>query len=168
VRPVSEVESLYYGSEIMNALAHQQSIALGADQATLVEKATNAALASLAKIGTPEHLAASIAQKEIGRRVFDGLPDISSLINGLDPIEVSMPSPYPDLLRRINDLINNQDLDELVRLVPIRDTSMRDRVARALRFQSISDYQSAVRARLSADPPLAQKQKDEVGPLPTI
>ncbi|MFI7598656.1 AAA family ATPase [Actinoplanes sp. NPDC049681] len=166
VLPVSEIESLYYGSEAIEAMAEQQSAALGVPKDDMVRKATEDALASVRQSGIPEHLAASIAVKEIGRKVFDGLPDKNGLIGGIDPISVAMPSPYPALLSRINSLLAAGDLDGLVQLAPIRDTPMRGRIARALRYLSVDDYQSAVRTRLESDLQLVQKLRDKVGALP--
>ncbi|WP_343446256.1 AAA family ATPase [Micromonospora schwarzwaldensis] len=168
VLPVSEVESLYYIQAVLAVIAEVQGNILGISPQHLLDKAVQEGLKSLASNGTPERLAASIARKEIGRKLFDGLPDENALIHGVDPISASMPSPYPELLQRINDLISNRDLDGLVRLVPIRDTPTRTAIARAMRFQRHEDFQSAVRQRLTTSLDLAKVLREEVGPLPSI
>jgi ABC-type lipoprotein export system ATPase subunit len=167
VLPVSEVESLYYCNEILDTLARQQSYALGEEYQPLLDRAVDNALRELSRPGTPERLAASVARKTIGRKLFDDLPSTDALSQGMDPIVVTMASPYPDLLVNIRDLLDARNLDGLVELAPIRDTPMRAFVARALKFQTYEDYQSAVCARLANDAGLAQLLRDKVGPLPT-
>lgn len=80
---------------------------------------------------------------------------------------MSFPSPYPEFLARIIALLEADDFDGLIRLVPIRDTALRSRVARALRFQNADDYEAAARVRIRDDADLAAKIRALVGPIPS-
>ena|ERR1700733_7535661 len=77
------------------------------------------------------------------------------------------PSPYAELLSRIRILLNAGDLGSLIRLVPIRDTVLRNRVARALRFQPAADYEAAAGVRIREDATLAAKVRSLIGPMPS-
>jgi hypothetical protein len=63
-------------------------------------------------------------------------------------------------------LLDSDDLDSLIRLVPIRDTALRAQVARSLRFQNAADYEAAARVRIREDAALAAEVRALVGPLP--
>jgi hypothetical protein len=134
---------------------------------TLLQKALDEALEALASDNAPKRLAASIAKKEIRRKVFDDLPTEEILIQGIDPVQVTMASPYSGLLQRINNLLADKDLDGLIALVPIRETSLRTKVAKALKFNSFLDYQAFVQTRLASNSVLADALRNQVGNLPT-
>ena len=98
------------------------------------------------------------------RRVLEELP--TSVDGSATSITVNFPSPYPEIMSRITALLDSGDLDGLTRLVPIRDTALRDRVARALRFQNTADYEAAARVQIRADAALAADVRALVGPMP--
>lgn len=80
---------------------------------------------------------------------------------------VSFPSPYPGIRSQIDALLAADDLDGLVRLVPVRDTALRGWVASALRFQCAADYETAARVGTGKDRALAAEVRVLVGPMPS-
>jgi hypothetical protein len=142
--PVSEVENLYYSDAVMKAVGATQAEAVDESADTLTNQARATALQALRDHGAPERLAADLALTVLRRRVLEMLPTKVNTTSA--SVTVTFPSPYPEFLSRINGLLDASDLDGLIRLVPIRDTALRGRVARSLRFQNAADYEAAARA----------------------
>jgi hypothetical protein len=163
--PVSEVENLYYSDPVMKAVGARQAAFVDGSADALIDQAREAALQAIRQSGTPERLAETLALAASRRRALEQLP--TSIDRAAASITVSFPSPYPGLLSRITDLLDAGDLDGLIRLVPIRDTALRSRVARSLRLQNAADYESAARALIRDDAVLADKVRSLIGPLPT-
>jgi ABC-type Mn2+/Zn2+ transport system ATPase subunit len=164
--PVHEVESLYYSDAVLIALAGQQGEALERAPKEVYETALDRALGAIKTQGTPERLAASVSEAIVRRTVVDGLPDRHDLAEGVDPIRVSYRSPYPEQLSQLMALIGAKDLDGVVRLFPVRDTPMRDEVAKTLGFRSHGDYEAAARTTIKRDQSLASTLRELVGGLP--
>jgi hypothetical protein len=163
--PVSEVENLYYSDAVMKAVAARQAESVDETPAALIILARAAALKALRDHGAPERLAEALALAASRRRVLEELP--TSIDTSSTSVTVSFPSPYPEIRSRIAALLDLDDLDGLIRLVPIRDTALRGRVAHALRFQNIADYEAAARARIRKDEILAAEIRALVGPMPS-
>lgn len=162
--PVSEVESLYYLDVVVRAIASAQAAALEKAASELAADARARSLAALRVDGTFARLAGKLSLAEVRRKIVEQLP--TQLGPNVNPIEFSFPSPYASVLAKIEALSAEDDLDGLVRLLPIRDTPMRSQVASALGYRNIADYESAVRVRIKNDEALAGTLRDIVGPLP--
>jgi hypothetical protein len=166
--PVHEVESLYYSHEVMTAVAHSQAHDLEKSGAELLDGATARALAAIASAGTPERLAATVAETVVQRTVLEGLPDRGALAEGADQFSVSFSSPYPERFDRLKELLSANDLDRIVKEFPIRDTAMRVEVAAALGFRNCDDYEAVARTRIRDDASLAASVRGLVGELPPL
>lgn len=162
--PVSEIESLYYLSEVVSAVAESQALTIDGDAQLMKRAAREAALNSLRGEGTPERMASKLALAEVRRKMAEALP--STLGAETDPVEFSVASPFSRILAAILEVDAANDLDGLIRLLPIRDTPLRSRVASALGFRTSKDYEAAVRVRVKLDPELAEFLRGIVGPLP--
>lgn len=163
--PVSEVENLYYSDVVIRAVAARQAESVDESADTLTNQAAVTALRALGDDGTPERLAAGLALSTSRRRVLEALP--TSIDATSASIIVNVPSPYPELLSRIAALLDEADLDGLIRLLPIRDTALRAQVARSLRFQNAADYEAAARVRIRDDAALAAAVRALIGPMPS-
>ena len=163
--PVSEVENLYYSEAVMKAVGAKQAEAMDEPEDALTNKAREVALEALRDHGAPERLAAALALSVSRRRVLKELP--TSIDYTSASVTVSFPSPYLELLTQILTLLDAGDLDGLIRLVPIRDTALRDRVARSLRFQNTADYEKMARVRIREDTILAAKVRALIGSMPS-
>jgi len=163
--PVSEVENLYYSNAVMKAVAARQAESMDETPVTLINQARTAALKALRDHGAPERLAEALALVVSRRRVLEELP--TSIDTTSTTVTVSVPSPYPEILSKIVALLDSDDLDGLIRLVPVRDTALRAQVARSLRFQKPADYETAARVRIREDAVLAAEVRALVGPMPS-
>lgn len=163
---LSEVESLYYSEAVRGALAVRQGETLEKVPAELLAASTEKGLAALRGGDTTSRLAASVAQKQVHRTLVDGLPSRTDLADGTDPISVSVASPFPDLQARLEELLAADNLDDVVREYPIRDTGVKGEVAGALGFKSVDDYEAAALARIRIEPQLRDAVRDLVGQLP--
>ncbi len=162
--PVSEVENLYYSDAVMKAVAARQAETMDETADTLIIQARAAALKALRDHNTPQRLAGFIALAVLRRRILEDLPN--SVDASAATVSMAFLSPYPSILSSIMALLDAGDLDGLIRLVPIRDTAMRDQVARSLRFQKIADYEACARARIRENAALAAEVHGLIGPIP--
>jgi hypothetical protein len=163
--PFNEVENLYYSDVVMRAVAARQAELVDESADGLTRQAAAVALRALGNDGTPERLATGLALSISRRRLVEAMP--ISINAAAESITVNVPSPYPELLLKITDLLRLADLDGLVRLLPVRDTALRAQVARALRFQNTSDYEAAARVRIRDDATLAAAVRALIGPMPS-
>lgn len=159
---VHEVENLLYHSHVLNAVAESQKAVFGVNE-PLAERARGVAIAELSKDGCVERLAAKIAKDEIVRRFTDFVPKKVDV----EDVDIQIRSPYPEICNRIRNCIQGADYDALIELVPVRDTGVRNVVARALKFGSVHDYQSAARARIAQSEGLRRLVLGLVGELPS-
>ncbi|GAB2820922.1 hypothetical protein GCM10027022_08960 [Alpinimonas psychrophila] len=162
--PVSEIESLYYLSEVRSSIAESQALTIGGDADAMKAGARDAALESLRSNGTFERLASKLALAEVRRKLGEELPTTIGPYD--ETIELSISSPFGRILGEIQALSDADDLDGLVRLLPIRETPLRTSVAAELGFRTYRDYESAVRVRVKSDRTLASVLQTIVGPIP--
>jgi hypothetical protein len=73
---------------------------------------------------------------------------------GSADITINIPSPYTEILRELQEHLESERYDELVRLLPIRNTSLRNEIAGALGFRSVRDYQRAALVCIASSPVL--------------
>lgn len=166
VLPLSEIESVYYLSAVLTAVAERQGESLGLDATALRDQAVSAAFAALAGDGVAERMSASVAEKVVYRRATDALPDREAIMGAGNSVAVTVESPYEALRVEFGRLLAKADYDGLIKAYPVRDSSMRSAVCNALRFKSVADYESSVLARLRADKSLLQEVRTLLGPLP--
>jgi ABC-type oligopeptide transport system ATPase subunit len=166
VLPVHEIESLYYLPQLLGAMAERQAAALERDAAELSRSVLVAAVKALGGTGTPERLASAVAAQIVARTAVESLPDANALASGAEEAAFRLASPFPALLSQLQQLLVKQDLDQLVRRFPIRETALRTEVSKALGFREPGDYEAAIRSRLRADAELVATLRGVVGPLP--
>jgi hypothetical protein len=162
--PVSEVENLYYSDAVMRVVGARQAETMDETADTLISQARTAMLKAIADHDAPQRLAEAVALAVLRRRVLEELP--TTVDKAATTVTVSFPSPYPAILSRIIALLDADDLDGLIRLVPIRDTALRGQVARSLRFLNVADYEACAHARIRADAALAAEVRKLMGPMP--
>ncbi|HBV09648.1 DUF4435 domain-containing protein [Glutamicibacter bergerei] len=148
VLPVSEIENLYYTSEMLEAVAEQQSLTLGYDPQLTVEVAKKEALKALGKNGTLERLTGHLAKSVVARKLVEQMPDKVDA----NPIEITFESPYPQILSEMQGHLNFGRYDDLIKALPIRNTPVRDGIAKGLKFQNYQDYETAALHRLRNSP----------------
>jgi hypothetical protein len=150
--PIASIESLYYGSECLSAVANHQANTLSLDAATLLASARAAALESLRSMGSIEHLAARVAELKLRNAVLKAMPGRSQLTaTSSNDISIAVSSPYPTELTRLQSFLASGDLDSIIAKYPIRESQILTALASGLRFRDRGDYERAVLGRLSSD-----------------
>lgn len=145
VLPVSEIENLYYTSDVLQAVAEQQASTFGYDQQFKVEEAKKAALSAFGRSGALEGLTGQLAKSVVARKLVEHMP---AKVDE-KPIQISFDSPYPQILSQMQNHLAADAYDELVKALPIRNTSVRIEIAKSLGFRSIQDYERAALHRIS-------------------
>ena len=160
------VESLYYCSESLDAIARRQAESLGRQSVSMMQSALDAAFVALAEDGLAERMAARRCEHVVRNRIVSEAPgwetirdDVKSCFN------ISVISPFQQELARFRELFEAKDFDQLVARYPLRESRVFDRVARALEFKKRELYEQTLIARVQSDAVLAEKLRQRVGPL---
>lgn len=160
--PVNEIENLFYLSPVLEAVATRQAEVFGDSAESLVHAAKAAAIREIRASGTIARIAAKLARDEIARGFTEYVPkrvDVADL-------EITIKSPFARIQSELNSLVASDNYEGVVRRVPVRDTGIRNGVAKALRFQSVADYQSAARMCILTSVDLCQTIVEMVGEIP--
>lgn len=163
---VCSVESLYYCSEAIAAVACRQAESLGADSDEFIEPAKQKAIEELKR--NAEQMAARRCERQIREQFLSEIPKWKSIMdnpNPDQPITVSVDSSYTDELNHFNQLVDSGEWDLLVARYPLRRTGAFDIIARVLKCQHKKDYEKMVIARIRDDEGLAKALKNRLGPL---
>ena len=162
---ICSVESLYYCSDAIAAVARRQAESLGRNADEMIRSATEQALYHL---NNEDDLAERMAARRCERRVRDAilkqLPDWKSL-KAKPRHEISVDSPYQDELTRFKQLVEKERLDDLVARYPLRESGVFDAIVKALVLQDWKAYKQTLVSRIVEDPELAQRLRQRVGPL---
>lgn len=164
--PIFAVESLYYSADVLGALAVQQARIFGLPADQILAEAKAAALAALNMKGTVEHLASRIAERQMRDKLLLSLPERQSMIEGsAAEVAITIASPYPAELDRINQMIAAEDVNAVVSRYPIRESKVLHNLAKALHFNGRSDYERAALTLIGADSNLRAMLKARLGNL---
>ena len=162
------VESLYYCSDAIEAVACRQAESLGRDPQVMLEAAKENALQA---IGTdqdlPERMAARRSERLVYNRFAAHLPDWREIKAAGEQLTISEPieNPYQDELNRFNGLVKSGDLDGLIARYPLRESSVFERIVTALGCRNQADYARMVVARVRDDARLTENLKERIRPL---
>lgn len=174
--PFFSVESLYYDRDVLAAVAARQAATLEANEekqvaliARLLADVLTAGVAAATKLGTAEHLAGRLAERQVRDSLLAQMPKRKELIKATLPtIQISGQSTYPAELARYQTMLAAQDLHGIIDRYPVRHSGILDDVAKALKFQSRTDYEPAAVARISSDETLRNKLLLKLAPLSTV
>lgn len=166
--PVFAVESLYYAPEIIDAVAVRQGVTLTLDPTALVASARAKSLSTLRQAGKAEHLAGRVAERHMRDKILAAIPNRKAMIaSGDTPLGISVQSPYPATLARIQGLLRAEDLEAIIAGFPVRESGILGDIAKALHFNGDVDYEKAALAAISTDKTLANSLKARFGDLVT-
>lgn len=139
VLPVNEIENLYFEAQVLRDVSTKQAMTLGRDRDDLLADAEQKALNALGRSGTLERLAGKLAKDAVARISVAHMPETV----GSADITINIPSRYTEILSELQAHFESRRYDDLVRLLPIRNTSLRNEIAGALGFRSVCDFQRA-------------------------
>ena len=171
VLDVCSVESLYYCSRAMEAIARRQAESLGHDPDKMISMAEQNALSAIAdESGLAERMAAKRSERLVYNRFVTHLPDWTEIKEAGEQLTVNQPveNPYQGELNRFNDLVQSRNLDGLIARYPLRESNVLDRIAQAVRCADRADYERMVVARVREDGDLARELKDRIKPLAEV
>ena len=165
---VCSVESLYYCSDAIEAVACRQAESLGRDPQAMLEAAKqNALKAIVAGQDLPERMAARRSQRLVYNRFATHLPDWKEIKAAGEQLRISEPieNPYQGELNRFNGLVKSEELDRLIARYPLRESRVFERIVTALGCRNQADYERMVVARVRDDASLAENMKKRIRPL---
>ena len=164
---VYAVEALYYCPDAIAAIAHKQAELRAGDITELITLAKQETLEVLKKHA--EEMAVRRCERQIHKRILSQIPNRKLIMaNPTQSISVSIDSPYLDELNRFNKLVENGDLDQLVKRYRLHKSNAFEILARALGCKNKRDYEQMVRVQTREDNELASKLKERIGPLSKI
>ena len=162
------VEALYYCSDAIAAVARRQAESLAENADTMIESAIQKAFVALNQNDLAKRMAERLCERRLRERVLSRLQSQKPLIgetNANSKITVCVESPYPDELKHFRKLVSVKDLNGLVARYPLRESSVFNAIAKALKCQTQGDYERMVVSRIREVGALAQKLKERIAPL---
>ena len=172
---VYSVEALYYYSEVIAAVAHQQVEFWGkGDPDELIGLVHQKAIEVLKNPKKSPKLAERMAARRCERQVHDlfrsKTPDWRSIMdNSTQSICVSInPHPYPKELEHFNTLVDNGEIDSLIARYPLRDSQVFEIIVQTLGCESQKFYERTVVKLVQDDEKVAQCIKKRIGQLSKV
>ena len=163
---VRSVESLYYCSDAMQAVARHQTDSMGLDAEILARSAKRDALAALAPEEVIQRMAARRCEHRMRDTVLGQLPDWRTIRSTIGPtIDLHVPSAYADEVAQFRRLLAGDDFDALVARYPLRETGAFGAITKALKCASLRDYEQMVVVRTAKDDALATALTNRLRPL---
>lgn len=165
---VCSVESLYYCSDAIEAVASRQAESLGCDPQAMLEAAKQSALEAIgADQDLPERMAARRSERLVYNRFETHLPDWKEIKAAGEQLRISEPieNPYQRELNRFNGLVESGEIDGLIARYPLRESRVFERIVTALGCRNQADYARMVVARVRDDAGLTENLKERIKPL---
>ena len=160
------VESIYYCTTAINAVASRQAESLGLDPDQMAASARNAALDALRKAGVAERMAARKSERKVRQQAQLQMPDWQAIANEEDYTITLKPSEwYQTELLLFQKLMAENDLEGLIARYPIRETDAIDRVVAALQLKNSKTYRDTLISRIQTDSDLADGLRQYTGSL---
>ena len=167
---VYSVEALYYYSEVIAAVAHQQVEFWGeGDPNELVGLAREKVIEVLKNPKKAPQLAERMAARRCERQVHDlfwsHVPNWKSIMdNSTQPICVPIdPHLYPKEIEHFNTLVDKGDIDSLIARYPLRDSQVFETIVQTLGFKSQKFYERTVVNLVQNDEKVAKCIKKRIG-----
>ena len=158
------VESLYYCSDSIAAVAHRQAESLENNADEMIELAKQKILEVLHQDGFAERMAARRCERRVRDAILQRIPNWKC-IKAKPKFDIPVDSPYQDELDRFNKLVNKERLDDLVARYPLRESGAFKAIAEALELKSRKTYAQTLISRIRDDEDLAESLKQRVGSL---
>ena len=148
--PLYSVEAIYYHPKVMEWIAKRQHELNGKDAGLLYQSALKAAIKAIAP--HVERLAKNVSKKIIRKLIIDQIPNDNVLLSGRN---LNIVNNAKEICQNKKDEIDaalrKENWSQILKECPIRETSARNQIARALGFQKIDDYELSVRRLLATN-----------------
>ena len=160
------VESLYYCTEVLHAVALRQAESLDGNVDEMVGIAKKSALEALRQDGVAERMVARRCERKVRQATQSQMPDWKSIKNQEHvAMTLSVGEWYYEELCCFNNLIVNNDLENIIVRYPVRESNALDEICAALQLKSRKTYQDTVLARIREYSDLAESLKARTGQL---
>lgn len=162
---VYSVETLYYCSDAISAVAYEQARLRGEDSTQLIDSAKKESIEVLKDHA--EEMAAKRCIRQIQESTLSKIPNWESIKNNsiqsfCIPIDSEL---YSKELAHFNKLVDEENLDKLIARYPVRQSCALETIARSLVCKNRTDYERIVINLIQHDNELAEKLKKRIGPL---
>ena len=159
------VESLYFCSDSMNAVADRQAQSLGGDSSEMLQNARKDALQELSQQDVSERMAARRCEKQVQIQARLQMPKWRCFTTGsTHSITLNTGEWYAKELSIFNSLLENEDLDTIIARYPVRHSRTLGLIVRA--FDLTRDaYERTLLARLRSEVELADSLRGRIGSL---
>ena len=159
------VESIYYSSNAMNAVAQRQAESLGRDAGQMVEDAKSRALEELGQGNLAERMAARFCERKVREELQSQMPDWRTISgNPSHTITLDTGKWHQEELSCFEQLIADKDLEKIIARYPVRESGILDSIASAFELNK-KNYQDTLIGRVRTDADLAMKLKQLIQPL---
>lgn len=166
------VESLYYCEPVVGAVADYQGKNLGLDTDAIADWTKSALAAALNSLGRHDDqvrgLAARVAERAMRDQLLRHIPTRRSMETAGSSISVSAENPYSQELDRLQKLLADGLLFQIVARYPVRYSHVLDKIAEGLRFAHRSDYEAAALARIASSDTLRNEVRRLLGTLADV
>lgn len=162
--PFYSVESIYYHSDVITALAHRLAAVTGGDGEENARRAIQAALAAVQ--GHLPRLAARAVEKTIRRSIFSSIPTLRD-IEARQPVVVNIDtdSIVEGEAAALSAACQAGDWVRILTRCPIRETQALDAISRAVGLQNRHQFEAAVLQMLRDDPAILAVARGMFGSL---
>ena len=165
---VYAVESLYYNTDSLDAVAGWQAKSQELDPGCLKDAALEAAFKALNKTGVAEDMAAKRIQLRIKDQLVSKAPTFEEIKDGVNPqFQIQVDKSFQTELENFNELLRSREFDQLVARYPLTDDVFA-KIATSLKFQNRHDYERVLIVRIGKDEALALKLRNRIGPLSNV
>lgn len=165
---VCSVESLYYCSEVIEAVAQRQAASLGRRPVDMVLAATQKALTAIAEHqDLAERMAARRSEGRLRSRIERLAPDWRTIMASKEHVQIPsiVESPYPSELSQFREFTSAGNLDGLIARYPLKESNVLDVIAAALECRSKENYERMAVVQVREDENLARTLKNRIRPL---
>lgn len=122
-----------------------------------------------AKEGVAEHLSARLAERQVRDMLLSQMPKRDDLIAAASTtIQINGQSTYSAELARYKAMLRAKDLQGIIARYPVRHSGILNAIAKALKFQGRTVYETAAVARVSSDEILRAKLLVKLDPLSSV
>ena len=168
---VYSVEALYYCSEAIAAVAHQQADSLGVDVNELVESVKQNVFEMLrTRENIAKEMAARRCLRQIRKTTLSAIPKWESVIDNLtQAISVPIdPQLYDNELELFKKLVDEEKLDQLIARYRLHKSPILNEIATTLRCQGRGDYERMVLVQIQRNSELVEKLKERITELSAV
>ncbi len=148
--PYYSVEAIYYHPTIIDLIAKKQTDVSGDDREQLFRNAMNAGVAAI--VDHTDRLSRKVAKKAIRKRIMEQIPNDDELMTGGEIRITNDPEAIINVYKcDLVEAVEESNWEAILLKTPIRESGAREGISKALKFQSIEDYEKAVRHLLTID-----------------